>query len=49
MPVLLTTQDALELWMTAPWPAAKALQRKLPDGGLRIVATGQREDAGGTA
>ena len=38
MPVLLTEPDEIEMWMTAPWEEAKALQRPLPDHLLQIVS-----------
>ncbi|HEV7258905.1 MAG TPA: SOS response-associated peptidase family protein [Bosea sp. (in: a-proteobacteria)] len=44
MPVILTTPEECEAWMTAPWEQARGLQRPLPDGSLQIVARGVKKD-----
>jgi putative SOS response-associated peptidase YedK len=44
MPVILTTEDEIEQWLTAPLEEALKLQRPLPDGSLKIVARGQKQD-----
>jgi putative SOS response-associated peptidase YedK len=44
MPVILTSTEAVEQWLTLPVKEALALQKPLPDGALRIVATGEKED-----
>jgi putative SOS response-associated peptidase YedK len=44
MPVILTSHDEIEQWMTAPAEEALRLQRPLPDHALRIVARGEKKD-----
>jgi putative SOS response-associated peptidase YedK len=46
--VFLTTPDEVEAWMTDPPDEALTLQRPLPDGSLRLVAYGVKEDPAGT-
>ena len=48
MPVILTTPDEVETWMTTSPDEALKLQRPLPDGSLRIVARGVKEDPVGS-
>jgi putative SOS response-associated peptidase YedK len=45
MPVLLTTPEEWETWLTGPAEAAIAMQRPLAADRLAVVATGEREDA----
>jgi hypothetical protein len=44
MPVILTTREEVEKWLTLPAKDALALQRPLQDGTLKIVARGEKED-----
>ena len=44
MPVILGTDDEIETWMTAPAEEALKLQRPFPNGALRVVMTGEKED-----
>lgn len=44
MPVILTTQAEVEMWLTAPKEEVISLQRPLPDGVLKIVSVGHKED-----
>lgn len=37
MPVILTTPDEWQAWLNLPWDQAKALQRPLADGALKLV------------
>lgn len=37
MPVILTDQEAIEIWLKAPWDEAKHLQRPLPDDELVLL------------
>lgn len=42
MPVILTTPEECEAWLTAPADEALALQRPRPTHALRIVAKGEK-------
>jgi putative SOS response-associated peptidase YedK len=45
MPVILTTEEEVDVWLNAPTPVAMELQRPLANGSLQIVARGARQDA----
>ncbi len=47
MPVILTSREEIDIWMTAPAGEALKLQRPLPDGALSIVARGAKKDEKG--
>lgn len=50
MPVILTTPDEIDTWLTVPTEVALQLQRPPPDDAHRTVAQGERKDeAGGLA
>ena len=49
MPVILTEPREWETWLEATWGDAKGLQRPLPDGSLRVVLRGEKEDFGEAA
>jgi putative SOS response-associated peptidase YedK len=49
MPVILTTREEIDSWMSAPTNGALKLQRPLADDVLMIVARGEKEDQGGLA
>jgi len=44
MPVILRDAEEIDRWLLAPLPEALKLQRPLPDGALKIVARGEKED-----
>ena len=44
MPVLLTTREEVETWMSAPASEALKLQRPLPDGLMRILGRGDQAE-----
>ena len=44
MPVIFTKPEECEAWLSQPWEQAKVLQRPLPDGALKIVVRGVKED-----
>jgi putative SOS response-associated peptidase YedK len=44
MPVILTTEDEIDVWLNAPAPVALELQKPLTNGKLKIVAKGERSD-----
>jgi putative SOS response-associated peptidase YedK len=44
MPVILPKPEEIKTWLTVPAEEALRLQRPVPDGSLKIVARGVKED-----
>jgi putative SOS response-associated peptidase YedK len=49
MPVILRTADEIDTWLTLPAADALKLQRPLPDGTLKVVLRGEKEDTAAAA
>jgi putative SOS response-associated peptidase YedK len=49
MPVILTSREEIDVWMSAPINEALTLQRPFSDDALMIVARGEKQDEGGIA
>ena len=47
MPVILTTGDEIEMWMSADWQHARALQRPLADDALMVLPFAAPDEAQG--
>jgi putative SOS response-associated peptidase YedK len=47
MPVILRDAAEIDRWLSAPLADALKLQRPLPDGSLKIVLRGAKEDGEG--
>jgi putative SOS response-associated peptidase YedK len=47
MPVILTTEEEIDVWMSAPMKEALELQRPLPEEILGVVGVGRRDDPSG--
>jgi putative SOS response-associated peptidase YedK len=45
MPVILTSDEEFDVWLRGPTSEAMALQRLLPGGALKIVASGAKQDS----
>ena len=45
MPVILKDQEEIETWLTGSTEEVMKMQRPLPDGALKVVARGLKEDA----
>lgn len=46
MPIILTEPEEIELWLTADWKDAKALQRPFPAEAMTLLPVGQQTEAG---